>query len=86
MAGNPRVLGLLEEMLYSGRTPEEVCHNCPELLAVVRQRWQAFRRIDAEVEALIPEPGSLPAGGRGTRAVGAALVGRGSAAPPREPA
>jgi serine/threonine-protein kinase len=39
-----------------------VCHDCPELLAEVRQRWQAFRRIDAEVEVLIPEPGSLPAG------------------------
>jgi hypothetical protein len=25
MAGDPRVLGLLEEMLDAGRTPEEVC-------------------------------------------------------------
>ena len=66
MAGNPRVLGLLEEMLYSGRTPEEVCRDCPELLAEVRQRLQAFHRIDAEVEVLIPDPGSLPAGDANT--------------------
>jgi eukaryotic-like serine/threonine-protein kinase len=40
MAGNPQVLGLLEEMLDSGKTPEEVCRDCPDLLAEVRQRWQ----------------------------------------------
>src|SRR5262245_36310252 len=57
MAGNPRVLGLLEEMLDSGKTPEEMCRDCPELLPEVRQRWQAFRLIDAQVEALLPEPG-----------------------------
>jgi hypothetical protein len=31
MAGNPKVHGLLEEMLNSGKTPE-VCRDCPELL------------------------------------------------------
>src|SRR6516162_4328684 len=56
MAGNPQVFGLLEDMLDSGKTPEEVCRDCPELLPEVRQRWQAFCRIDAEVEALLPEP------------------------------
>jgi hypothetical protein len=59
MAGNPQVLGLLEEMLDSGKTPEEVCRNCPELLDEVRQRWMEFRLIDAEVGALLPEPGSF---------------------------
>ena len=39
MAGNPDVLALLEEMLDSGRTPEEVCRDCPELLPEVRRRW-----------------------------------------------
>src|SRR5262249_2757144 len=58
MAGNPHVLGLLEEMLDSGKTPEEVCRNCPELLPEVRERWQAFCRIDAEVGAWYPEPGA----------------------------
>src|SRR5262245_66286562 len=54
MAGNPRVLGLVGEMLDSGKTPEEVCSDCPELLPEVRRRWQAFRFIDARVEALLP--------------------------------
>ena len=32
MAGNPRVFELLEQMLDSSRTPEELCRDCPELL------------------------------------------------------
>ena len=58
MAGNPQVFGLLEEMLDSGKTPEEVCRECPELLAEVRRRWRVFRLIDAQVGALLPEPGT----------------------------
>jgi serine/threonine-protein kinase len=58
MAGNPRVLGLLEEMLDSGKTPDEVCRDCPELLPEVRQRWQAFCRIDAQVRTLLPGLGA----------------------------
>jgi hypothetical protein len=54
MAGNPQVLGLLEEMLDSGKTPEEVCRDCPELLPEVRQRWQEFQFIDAQVRTLLP--------------------------------
>src|SRR5262245_57167838 len=53
MAGNPQVLGLLEEMLDSGKTPDEVCRDCPELLPEVRQRWQGFRLSDAQVETLL---------------------------------
>ena len=60
MAGNPRVFGLLEEMLDSGQTPEEVCRDGPELLPEVRQRWNQFRLIDAEVGALLPELGTPP--------------------------
>src|SRR5262249_51431134 len=54
MAGGPRVLGLLEEMLDAGKTPDEVCRGCPELLAEVRERWKEFRRIDAAVVELLP--------------------------------
>ena len=54
MAGNPRVFELLEEMLDTGLTPEEVCRDCPELLPEVRRRWTTFRRIDAEFAALLP--------------------------------
>jgi serine/threonine-protein kinase len=54
MAGNPQVLGLLEEMLDSGKSPEEMCRDCPELLPEVRRRWQAFCVINAQVGALFP--------------------------------
>jgi serine/threonine-protein kinase len=60
MAGHANVLGLLEEMLDSGKTPEEACHDCPELLCEVRRRWKEFCLIDAEVEALFPEQGVPP--------------------------
>ena len=49
MADDSRVFGLLEEMLASGRTPEEVCRDSPELLPEVRARWQLndlARRLD----------------------------------------
>jgi serine/threonine-protein kinase len=60
MAGNPHVLELLEEMLDSGRTPEEVCRDCPELLPEVRERWQEFQRIDAQVRTLLPGLATRP--------------------------
>jgi serine/threonine-protein kinase len=60
MAGDPRVLDLLEEVLDSGRTPEEVCRDCPELLPEVRERWRRFGPIDDEIGALFPEPGVDP--------------------------
>jgi tRNA A-37 threonylcarbamoyl transferase component Bud32 len=54
MAGNPNVLGLLEEMFESGKTPEEACRDCPELLPEVRQQWQQIQLIDAQVQAMFP--------------------------------
>jgi serine/threonine-protein kinase len=55
MASDPDVFALLEEMLDSGRTAEEVCRDCPELLPEVRRRWQAFRLVDEAVAKLLPE-------------------------------
>jgi serine/threonine-protein kinase len=60
MAGNPQVLGLLEEMLDSGKTPEEVCRACPELLPEVRRRWQQFQLIDGQVRTLLPGLATRP--------------------------
>jgi predicted ATPase len=54
MASNSRVLELLEEVLDSGKTPEEVCSDCPELLPEVRERWRQFQLIDAQVRTLVP--------------------------------
>ena len=56
MAMDPRVLELLEELLSSGKTPEEVCRDCPELLPEVRQRWQQFQLVEAQVRMLFPGP------------------------------
>jgi serine/threonine protein kinase len=63
MAGDPRVLGLLEEMLDSGKTPEEVCRDFPDLLPEVRERWREFRCIDAAVVELLPGLRTIPAAG-----------------------
>src|SRR6516162_9063582 len=60
MAGNPQVVGLLEEILNTGKTPEEVCRDCPELLPEVQQRWQQFQLIDAQVRTLLPGLGTGP--------------------------
>jgi eukaryotic-like serine/threonine-protein kinase len=58
MADDPRVPELLVEMLDSGLTAEQVCADCPELLTKVRERWHEFRRIDADLAAMFPEPGT----------------------------
>jgi serine/threonine-protein kinase len=58
MPGNPQVFGLLEEMLDCGKTPQEVCRDCPELLPEVQQRWEEFQLIDAQVRTLLPGLGA----------------------------
>ena len=55
MTDDPRVDQLLEELLDSGATPEEVCRAWPELLPQVRADWQRLRILEAEVSALFPE-------------------------------
>jgi serine/threonine-protein kinase len=47
---------LLDEILDSERTPEEVCVDFPELLPEVRRRWLEMRKVDAELEAMFPTP------------------------------
>jgi serine/threonine-protein kinase len=58
MASNPQVLRLLEEIVELGKTPEEVCRDYPELLPEVRQQWQQFQLIDAQVRTLFPGLGT----------------------------
>src|SRR5262249_19039587 len=60
MTGDPRVLGPLESMLDAGKTPDEVCRGCPELLAEVRERWKEFRRIDAAAVEGLPGLSTAP--------------------------
>lgn len=63
MASSPQVLELLEEILESARTPEEVCRDYPDLLQEVRERWQNFERIDDQVRSLLPGIVTPPASG-----------------------
>ena len=74
MAGDPRVQELLEELLESGHTPEEVCRHSPELLPQVLERWHRLHACDAQLDALFPPPGSSsPAGNPGSIEHGADL-------------
>jgi tetratricopeptide (TPR) repeat protein/tRNA A-37 threonylcarbamoyl transferase component Bud32 len=54
MADDNRILELVEEALYSDRTPEEVCANNPELLADVRAGLDECRRVDLMLEGIFP--------------------------------
>jgi len=58
MSDEPRVRQLVDELLDTERTPEEVCADCPELVAEVRKRSQQMLRVvEAELEAMFPTPG-----------------------------
>jgi serine/threonine protein kinase/formylglycine-generating enzyme required for sulfatase activity len=67
VADDPRVEQLLDEVCDLGRTPEEVCSDCPELLPEVRRRWLQMRVVEAELDALFPEakPDPVMGGGSG---------------------
>jgi serine/threonine protein kinase/tetratricopeptide (TPR) repeat protein len=57
MNDEPRVDQLLDEIFDSGRSPEEVCTHCPELLEEVRRRWQQMRMVNSELRAMFPTQG-----------------------------
>jgi eukaryotic-like serine/threonine-protein kinase len=56
MTDDPRVQRLLDELLDSQATPEEVCRSCPELLPVVSDRWWQMRHLLANLDAMFPPP------------------------------
>jgi serine/threonine-protein kinase len=63
MNDDPRVQELLDELLDSHATPEEVCESCPELLPTVRNQWRQMRCLRSDLDALFPpplEPGTGP--------------------------
>src|SRR6516164_4545555 len=43
---------ILEDLLNSNRTPEEVCGEDPELLREVRARWEQIRYVGNRIDAL----------------------------------
>src|SRR5258708_34585179 len=63
MSDNARVEELLEQLLDSGGPPEDVCRDCPEMLAQVRAGWQRLRAIEAEVGAMFPQTTSADEAG-----------------------
>jgi serine/threonine-protein kinase len=63
MTDDPRLRQLLDQLLDSHATPEEVCAPCPELLPELRARWRQMRRVQADLDALFPAsvaPGAPP--------------------------
>ena len=59
---DPRIERLLDELLDSNLTPEQVCADCPELLSVIRRRLRKIRRLGADLDSLFPIQGEGGAG------------------------
>jgi tetratricopeptide (TPR) repeat protein len=53
-ADKARVERLLEQILESGDSPEEVCRACPELLEEVRAAVRQLRQLEEDVSGLFP--------------------------------
>ena len=53
-----RIQQLLEETLESGRAPEDVCAECPELLWHVRERLRQCEAVEAQIDAMFPTSGA----------------------------
>src|SRR5258708_29882106 len=57
---DPRVERLLDELLDSRLTPEQVCAESPELLPMVRKRWRKLKRLGVDLDSLFPVQGDRP--------------------------
>ena len=57
MPDDPRVQQLLDELLESGGSPEQLCAGCPELLPKVRSRWRQIRRLTVDLDSMFPASG-----------------------------
>jgi len=58
---------LVEEMMSTGRTAEDVCVGSPELLDGVRTLWEQVRCVVDEIDSLFPDPDVLDAQAAATR-------------------
>ena len=54
MTDNPRLQQLLDELLDSQSTPEDVCRSDPELLPEVRAYWREVCRVRSQLDTLFP--------------------------------
>ena len=62
MAGERDLRHLLEVILDTGKSPEEVCQGDPELLAEVQARLQYVRLLEAKLDVLLPSSSGPDAG------------------------
>src|SRR5947208_909841 len=62
-AEDPRVERLLDELLNSHLTPEQVCAESPELLPMVRKRWRKIKRLSVDLDSLFPVQGDQQGAG-----------------------
>ncbi len=62
MAGERDLRDLLEVILDTGKSPEEVCPGDAELLAEVKARLQYVRRLEAKLDVLLPSSAGSEAG------------------------
>jgi serine/threonine-protein kinase len=60
MVSDARVQQLLDDLLDTEATPEEVCRDCPELLPEVRTRWRRVAALNARIDLLFPPLDSSP--------------------------
>src|SRR5258705_1832658 len=56
-AEDPRIERLLDELLNSHLTPEQVCADSPDLLPTVRKRWRKLKRLGVDLDNLFPIQG-----------------------------
>ena len=62
MAGQRDLRHLIEVILETGKSPEEVCQGDAELLAEVRARLRSIRLLEAKLEVLLPSSSAHVAG------------------------
>jgi serine/threonine protein kinase/tetratricopeptide (TPR) repeat protein len=62
MPNETRIQQLLEQVLDSDLTPEEVCTSDPDLLPEVRARWAQVQKIGQQVDELFPSGDCLEDG------------------------
>ena len=74
MSDDPRLEPLLDKLLDSQATPEQVCASCPELLPEVRRQWKEMKRVRDELDMLFP-----PSTGPANLSADSSIRGRGAA-------
>ena len=62
MAGERDLQHLLEVILDTGKSPEEVCQGDTELLAEVKARLQYVRLLEAQLDVMLPSSSARETG------------------------